>query len=89
MDPAFETYRLNESGLQKAEFLAYRFDQLFAEIARICPAGRELSIVRTKLEEACFFAKKGMAGVRENQVVPPVFRSFSEEKAGKGEASHG
>lgn len=89
MDPAFQTYRLNESGLQKAEFLAYRFDQLLAEIARICPAGRELSIVRTKLEEACFFAKKGVASVRDNQVVPPTFRSFAEEKAGNGEANHG
>jgi hypothetical protein len=30
-------------------------------------ASRRLSIVKTKLEEACFFAKKAMANQKENQ----------------------
>jgi hypothetical protein len=46
---------------------AHRFDALLTAIIAWIPASRELSIVRTKLEEACFFAKKGIANVPENQ----------------------
>ena len=63
----FEVHRLNETGLFRAKEIANAFDQLLTVLTKTCPVGRELSIVRTKLEEACFFAKKSMANKAENQ----------------------
>jgi hypothetical protein len=67
MNKEFEVHILNESGIQKARDLAGLFDGLLDKVVELVPAGRELSIVRTKLEEACFFAKKGIANAAENQ----------------------
>jgi hypothetical protein len=69
MYPAFEVHMLNESGKGKALQIAGDFSALLGSLALICPEGREMSIVKTKLEEACFFAKKAMANVPENQQV--------------------
>jgi len=68
MNKEFEVHKLNESGFAKVTKLAQEFDDLLTNIAHWIPASRELSIVRTKLEEACFFAKKGIANVTENQL---------------------
>jgi hypothetical protein len=67
MDALFAVHKLNEAGLKKAETIGKIFDHALTELNAICPAGRELSIVRTKLEEAAFFAKKAMALLTENQ----------------------
>jgi hypothetical protein len=76
MDPLFEVHMLNEEGKRKARGIAYAFDALLAVLEggidknpalALCPPSRELSIVKTKLEEACFFAKKAMANIPENQ----------------------
>lgn len=61
MNPEFKVHRLNEEGLQNAEELASSFDSLLETVKRFVPAGRYLAVVKTKLEEACFFAKKGIA----------------------------
>ncbi len=61
MDKAFQVHMLTEEGKTKALMIAQAFDSLLANLTAIVPEGRELAIVRTKLEEACFFAKKGMA----------------------------
>lgn len=37
------------------------FNDCLHELAALLPTGREFSIVRTKLEEASFFAKKAVA----------------------------
>lgn len=66
MHEAFEVHMLDDGGKKLANKLARDFDELLGKITDIVPEGRELSIVRTKLEEACFFAKKGMA--REHSV---------------------
>jgi len=71
----FEVHQLNEEGVKKARQLALAFDGLLTGVEELCgvtsqgatPVGRELSIVRTKLEEACFFAKKAIALIPENQ----------------------
>lgn len=71
MNTLFEVHRLNEKGLREADRLAREFDRLLSTL--IIPndlspmhGGRELAIVRTKLEEACFYAKKFIALQPEN-----------------------
>lgn len=67
-----EVHMLNEVGKQKAKDIATAFDNLLMALTSstfgsLCPQGRELSLVKTKLEEAAFFAKKAMAMQPENQ----------------------
>lgn len=77
MNKEFEVHMLNDEGKRKARAIAEAFDQLLTTLTLaegavesfvLCPAGREMSIVRTKLEEACFFAKKAMASDPTNSV---------------------
>lgn len=65
MDPLFKFHKLNDDG--KTTAVALAFNNLLAELKAVCPEGRELSIVKTKLEEACFFAKKSIAVDPKNQ----------------------
>lgn len=68
MDPIFQVHRLNPGGLVKAEFIANAFDDLLKSLQMHIPGGREFAIVKTKLEEACFFAKKAIANDPGNQL---------------------
>lgn len=64
MNKEFQVHVLTEDGIAKAKLLASLFDGMLEELIGICGStnnGREFAIVRTKLEEACFFAKKAMA----------------------------
>lgn len=64
----FKVHMLNEEGKKKAEEIAVSFSNCLREIESMCgKEGREIAIVRTKLEEACFFAKRAMASKKENQ----------------------
>jgi hypothetical protein len=67
MDPLFQVHRLNTSGQIKAKFVAEQFNELLSHVQAQVPVGRELAIVKTKLEEACFFAKKAIANDPANQ----------------------
>lgn len=72
MDSLFTVHKLNENGMKKAQVIAEKFDQLLRDIldARIeLNAGREIALVRTHLEQACFYAKKAMAKQHENHEV--------------------
>lgn len=66
-DTLFQVHRLNENGMKKAEDIAAAFDTCLILLRGLCPEGREFAIVKTKLEEAAFFAKKAMANVPANQ----------------------
>jgi len=62
----FKVHMLNDQGKEKANFIAESFDGFVIYLSKLCPESREFSIVKTKLEEACFFAKKAMAQQTEN-----------------------
>ena len=65
MNKEFEGHMMNEAGKEYAKMIAGAFDMLLESIKMICPEGRELSIVKTKLEEACLYAKKSIASNSE------------------------
>lgn len=63
----FSVHMLNDSGIEKANKIKDVFNQFLTSLSDICAPGREFSIVKTKLEEACFFAKKSMANQEVNR----------------------
>jgi hypothetical protein len=60
---------LNPTGAAKCDRIAEAFEKCLAEVrgAVDFQEGREMAIVRTKLEEACSFAKKAVALTKSNQ----------------------
>lgn len=58
ISPEFRVYKLTQQGIDRLEYITSIFDCLLSSLGSLCPTGREFSIVKTKLEEACFFAKK-------------------------------
>lgn len=71
VNPLFASHVLNEAGIAKARHLAGEFHGFLCSlegiVSKSATGGREWSIVKTKLEEASFFAKKAMATQEENQ----------------------
>ena len=63
----FKVHMLNDDGIKKAHSIREVFDECLTKLSDLCGAGREFSIVKTKLEESCFFAKKSMANQEINQ----------------------
>lgn len=64
----FKVHMLNDEGKVKANEIAIVLTTALDELERLCGSnGREIAIVRTKMEEASFFAKKAMAKLPENQ----------------------
>lgn len=62
MHKEFQFPMLNEAGIRKAEQIIASFDRLLDDLVVVNPdASREMSLCRTKLEEAAFYAKKAMA----------------------------
>ena len=57
----FAVHMLNDEGKQKAARIQQAFDVCLNTLTDVCTTGRELAVCKTKLEEACFFAKKAMA----------------------------
>lgn len=67
MKNEFQVHRLNETGLAKATDLGEAFSALLERIETLVPASRERSLVVTKLQEASYWAKRGLAVLPENQ----------------------
>jgi len=68
MRKEFEVHMLNDYGKHSAAGIADNFDYLLDFLEPLMYDSRCAAIVRAKLEEACFFAKKAMASNKENQV---------------------
>jgi len=67
MHNEFTFHLLNDAGKEKATKIALAFDRLLTELEEIVPGtSREMSLTRTHLEIASFFAKKAMASKPEN-----------------------
>ena len=69
MRDEFKVHLLNEQGLKLASDLGDVFSKALTEIEALLPAGRERALVITKLQEASFFAKRGIALDPKNQVL--------------------
>lgn len=76
MNAEFQVHLLNPKGIEKAKAIGAAFDELLEKLftltsqedKTVAPVrSREMGIVRMKLEEGCFFAKKAMANISENQ----------------------
>ena len=67
MRPEFSVYLLNDNGIEKALALGEVFSEALLKIEALVPAGRERALVITKLQEASFFAKRGIAVDPANQ----------------------
>ena len=66
-DELFKVHRLNDQGMAEAKVLEEAFASFLGDLEDICgESGREMAIVRTKLQEASFFAKRAMAMNPEN-----------------------
>lgn len=60
---------LNAFGKIKASEIQEAFEALVSKLAHYSEASpREWALAKTKLEEACFFAKRAMAVQKENQL---------------------
>ena len=58
----FSRFALSGAGMTRAAGIRETFERCLTALVALCPQGRELSIVRTKLEEASFFATKSLGG---------------------------
>jgi len=68
IDPLFSTVQLSFEGLRKVNTLRESFTEMVEIIEAILPGySREISIIRTKLEEASFYAVKAVRNYKENQ----------------------
>lgn len=56
----FKVHILNELGLEKAKELANHFEDVLEYVEDVAESGRELSLFKTHLEQACFYAKKAI-----------------------------
>lgn len=61
MREEFKQHRLNADGTAKVQLIGEVFSDLLDQIDSLVPGGRELAIVKTKLEEAKMFAVLGVS----------------------------
>lgn len=64
----FRSHLLNDQGIAVCNSVSIKFHELLLFVQAVAGESREMSIVRTKLEEACFFAKKAVAVRADNQL---------------------
>ena len=62
----FYDYKLNEQGVQDVKMLKHLFSDFQQNVLLMLKPSREASIVKTKLEEAGFYATRAIASHEEN-----------------------
>lgn len=68
IDPLFHPHTLNAKGAEVVTKIPIAFTKLLAELDDLLPKNcREVQLVRTKLQEACFFANRAAALDPDNQ----------------------
>ena len=68
IDPLFNYTAMSEAGKEKSVIIAEKFTTLLRDLEEILPGGsREISILKTKLEEASFYAKKALRNYEGNR----------------------
>lgn len=67
MADEFKVHRLNEQGMQRATEIARTFETCLTALDKMVPQGREKALMITKLQEANFWAKRGIAIDPANQ----------------------
>jgi hypothetical protein len=61
MNQLFNSFQLTQEGIEKLEKVSIQFDDLLIFLSKQCEESREFSLCKTKLEEACFYAKKSIS----------------------------
>lgn len=72
MRQEFQVHILNDNGIEQAKELGEAFSDFLDKLEKLIPQaanvnGREMALVRTKLQEASFFAKRAIAVLPGNQ----------------------
>ena len=68
IDPLFNSIVLSREGVDKAITISEEFTRLLRCLEELLPGGsREISILKTKLEEASFYAKKALRNYEGNR----------------------
>jgi hypothetical protein len=68
INPLFSTVKLSEAGIANTNTIRGGFSNLLELLEDVLPgSSREISIIRTKLEEASFYAVKAVRNYKENQ----------------------
>lgn len=68
--PEFQYHELNQAGIEACGILRAAFTELLTTVEATIPAGRERSLVVTKLQEACTWAVRAAAIQPQNQLHP-------------------
>lgn len=69
-DNLFGFHKLNVTGQDKAVKIQELYENFLSKLQKQIgdgQYGREAAIMRSKLEESCFYAKKAMASLASNQ----------------------
>lgn len=82
INPLFSAVKLNEEGLMKVNNIRVAFTQLLDELESILPGNsREMSIIKTKLEESSFYAVKAVRNYEGNRALAVEKKATEKETA--------